>query len=89
MGWQSIRIVGALACVIFILHHKIRKMANKDMIFGYHPVGTPTCLSKQELRNPAGTQHNLVLGCSLTGRASEVVEALSDKKDDMAGIQET
>jgi len=26
-GWQSIRIVGASACVIFILHHKIQKMA--------------------------------------------------------------
>jgi len=27
LGWQSIRIVGASACVIFILHHKIQKMA--------------------------------------------------------------
>jgi len=27
MGWQSIRIVGASACVIFILHQKIQKMA--------------------------------------------------------------
>jgi len=26
-GWQSIRIVGASACVISILHHKIQKMA--------------------------------------------------------------
>jgi len=26
MGWQSIRIVGASACVIFILHQKIQKM---------------------------------------------------------------
>jgi len=26
-GWQSIRIVGASACVIFILHQKIQKMA--------------------------------------------------------------
>jgi len=25
-GWQSIRIVGASACVIFILHQKIQKM---------------------------------------------------------------
>ena len=24
-------------------------MANKTMIFGYHPVGTPTCLYKQEV----------------------------------------
>ena len=27
MGWQSIQIVGASACVIFILHLKIQKMA--------------------------------------------------------------
>ena len=27
MGWQSIWIVGASACVIFILHLKIKKMA--------------------------------------------------------------
>jgi len=27
MGWQSIRIVGTSACVIFILHQKIQKMA--------------------------------------------------------------
>jgi len=27
MGWQSIRIVGASAGVIFILHQKIQKMA--------------------------------------------------------------
>jgi len=26
-GWQSIRIVGASACVIFILHQKIQKIA--------------------------------------------------------------
>jgi len=38
MGWQSIRIVGAFACVILILLQKIQKMANKDMTFGYHPV---------------------------------------------------
>jgi len=49
MGWQSIGIVGASACVIFILHQKIQNMANKDTIFGYHPVGSPTCLCKQEV----------------------------------------
>ena len=27
MGWQSIQIVGVSACVIFILHQKIQKMA--------------------------------------------------------------
>ena len=35
------QIVGAAACVIFILLQKIQKMANKDMTFGYHFVGTP------------------------------------------------
>jgi len=49
MGWQPIRIVGVSACVIFILLQKIQKMANKDMTFGYHPVGAPTCLCKQEV----------------------------------------
>jgi len=38
-------------------------MANKDTTFGYHPVGTHTCLCKQEVGNPARTQHNPVLGC--------------------------
>ena len=27
MAWQSIQIVGAPACVIFILHQKLQKMA--------------------------------------------------------------
>jgi len=27
MGWQSLQIVGVSAYVIFILHHKIQKMA--------------------------------------------------------------
>jgi len=27
MGWQSLQIVGASACVIFIFHQKIQKMA--------------------------------------------------------------
>ena len=28
-------------------------MANKDMTFGYHPMGDPTCLRKQEARKPS------------------------------------
>jgi len=32
-GWQSIQIAGASACVIFILHQKIQKMAK--CIFWY------------------------------------------------------
>ena len=31
-GWQSIRIVGATACVIFILHQKIQKMAKYHLV---------------------------------------------------------
>jgi len=50
MGWQSIRIFGVSACVIFIL---LQKMANNDMTFGYHPVGAPTCLRKQEVGKPS------------------------------------
>jgi len=53
MVWRSIQIVGASAYVIFILLQKIQKMANKDMTFGYHPVGTPTCLCKQEVGKPS------------------------------------
>jgi len=106
-GWQSIRIVGASAWVIFILHHKIQKMANTDMAFGYHPVSAPTCLHKQEVGKPSRNAAqpsarvqgyvNDVLRAdglwkvwgfrvgtwnvdSLTGRAGEVVEALSDRK---------
>jgi len=53
MGWQSIQIVGASACVIFILHLKIQKTVNKYTTFGYHPVGAPTCLHKQEVGKPS------------------------------------
>jgi len=34
---------------MLILLQKIQKMANKDMTFGYHPVGAPTCLRKQDM----------------------------------------
>jgi len=105
MGWQSIWIVGAFACIILILLQKIQKIANKDMTFGYHPAGAPTYLRKQEVqksnRNAAQPcamaqgcvnddlrADGLQKGCrfrvgtwnvdSLTGRAGEVVEALSD-----------
>ena len=37
----------SLCYLQFILHQKIHKMANKDTMFGYHPVGAPTCLCKQ------------------------------------------
>jgi len=52
-GRQSIRIVRASAFVIFILLRKMQEMANKDTTFGYHPVGAPKCLHKQEVGNPS------------------------------------
>jgi len=45
---SAIGIVGVSACVIFILHQKIQKMANRDTIFRY-PVDAPTCLCKQQV----------------------------------------
>jgi len=116
MGWQSIWIVGASACVIFILLQKIQKMANKHIVFRLHPMGTLTCLYKQEVGKPSWNTAQLcarVHGCvnddlmadlmqkawgfrvgtwnvdSLTGRAGEVVDLLSDRKVDVACIQET
>jgi len=90
-------------------------MVNKDMTFGCHPVGAPTCLHKQEVGKPSwnaaqacarvqgyanddlradglrrgwGFQVSTWNFDSLTGRAGEVVEALSDRKVDVACIQE-
>ena len=86
-------------------------MANNDMTFGYHPVGAPTCLHKQEVgkhSQNAAQPCARTEGCvndvlradglrkgwqfrvstwnvdSLIGRAGEVVEALSDRKVDVA-----
>jgi len=53
-GVLSIQIVGASACVIFILHQKIQKMANKDTIFQY---------ANRRWGKPARTQHGPVPGC--------------------------
>jgi len=55
LGWWSIQIVGASACVTFILLQKIQKMTKKDVTFGYHPMGAPTCLCKQEVGKPSWT----------------------------------
>ena len=60
MGWQSVWIVGAFACVIFILHQKIQKMLTKDTTFGYHPMYAPTCLCKQEVEK---SSQNAVQPC--------------------------
>jgi len=48
-GVASSRIVGTSAFIIFPLHHKTQKMACKNMIVGYHLVGSATCLHKQEV----------------------------------------
>jgi len=67
MGWKSIQIVGASAYVVFILLHKIQKMANKGMTFGHHHVGAPTCLHKQEVGKPsrnAAQPYVRVQGCA-------------------------
>jgi len=85
------------------------------MTFGYHPMGAPTCLCKQEVEKPswnAAQPCARVQGCvnnnlradglrkgwsfpvgtwnvdSLTGRAGEVVEALSDRRVDVAAFKE-
>ena len=36
-------------CLSSLCSNKIQKMANNDMTFGYHPVGAPTCVRKQEV----------------------------------------
>ena len=86
------------------------------MTFGYHPVGTPKCLRKQEVGKPSWIAAQPCAGAygyvfddlradglrkgwefrvgtwnvdSLTDRAGEVVEALLDRKVDVACIQET
>jgi len=83
-------------------------MAKKDTTFGYHPMGTPTCIRKQEVGKPSenaakpcaraqgyvndlradGLRKDRVFRVgtwnvdSLTDRAGEVIEALSDTKVD-------
>ena len=85
-------------------------------IDGYHPLGAPTCLHKQEVRKPslnAAQPHPEAEGCvhddlwadklwkgwgfkvgtwnidSLTGRAGELVQALAERRMDVACVQET
>jgi len=60
-GVSPIQTVGMSACVIFISHQKIQKMVNKDTISGYHTVGAPTCLCKQEVGKPS---QNAVQSCA-------------------------
>jgi len=48
-GVASSWIVGASAFIIFPLLNTTEKPACKNTIVGYHPVGVPTCLCKQEV----------------------------------------
>jgi len=85
-------------------------------IFGFNPVGAPTCLHKQEVGNlslNAGQPDDKAEGCvhdnlpradklrkgwsfrvgtwnidSLTGRSGEQVEALAERRMDVACVQE-
>ena len=81
-------------------------------IFGFNPVGAPTCLRKQEVGKSslnAAQPDAKAEGCvhddklrkgwsfrvgtwnidSLTGRSRELVEALAERRMDVACVQET
>ena len=63
VGVASTGTVGASAAIIFPCSTKIQKifMMACNNIFGFNPVGAPTCLRKQEVAKPACTQHNPML----------------------------
>ena len=60
-GVESRCTVGESVSVIFHLHHKTQQTAYHSKYVGYYPMGTPTCLRKQEVENPARPQHNPLL----------------------------
>jgi len=92
-------------------------MMARNNIFGYDPMGAPTCLHKQEVGKPslnAAQPDAKAEGCvhddppradklrkswsfrvgtwnidSLTGTAGELVEALPERRMDVACVQET
>jgi len=117
-GMAPIRTVGSSASIIFPCSTKIQKifvMACNN-IFGFNPVGVPTCLRKQEVGKPslnAAQPDAKAEGCvhddppradkprkgwafrvgtwnidSLTGRSGELVEALAERRMDVACVQE-
>jgi len=49
--------------LLLSLLQKIQKMANKDKTFRYNPAGVPHTYATRRWGNPAGMQHNPVLGC--------------------------
>jgi len=87
-------------------------------IFGFNPVGAPTCLRKQEVGKPSlnaaqpdakveGCVHDdppradklqkgwsfrvdtWIIDCQWTGRSGELVEALAERRMDVACVQKT
>ena len=53
-GVAPTRTAGASASIITPAPQKSRRMmAYNNIDFGYHPVGTPTCLHKQEVGKPS------------------------------------
>jgi len=54
-GVAPTRTVGSSACIIFPCSTKIQKifMMACNNIFGFNPVGAPTCLCKQEVGKPS------------------------------------
>jgi len=63
VGVASTGTVGASAAIIFPCSTKIQKifMMACNNIFGFNPVGAPTCLCKQEVGKPSLNQHNPML----------------------------
>jgi len=118
-GMAPIRTVSSSASIIFPCSTKIQKifMMACSNIFGFNPMGAPTCLRKQEVGKPclnAAQPDAKAEGCVnddphradklqkgwsfrvgtwnidlLTGRSGELVEALAERRMDVACVQET
>ena len=110
------RTAGAFASIITPSSTKKSRMMANNNDSGYHPVGAPTCLRKQEVGKPslnAAQPYAKAEGCvhddptradrlqkgwpfrvgiwnvdSLTGRSLELVEALGERRIDIACVQE-
>jgi len=117
-GMALTQTVGSSASIIPPGSTKIQKifLMVYNNSFGFNPVGTPTCLRKQEVGKPslyAAQPDAKAEGCvqddppradklrgwafrvgtwnidSLTGRSGELVEALPERRTDVAYVQET
>jgi len=120
-GVAPTRTAGASAFIItpgsIKKSRRMRMMAYNNIDFGFNPVGTTTCLRKQEVGKPsmnAAQPYAKAGGCghddppradklrkgwpfrvgtwnvdSLTGRSGELVEALAERRMDVACVQET